>query len=84
MDYVVYCLYSESAKKIYVGYTSHLINRFKSHNELGKKGYTANYRPWVVVYVEYYSTKKEAMKREKQLKTARGRDFLWKFITNNY
>ncbi|MFA5669387.1 MAG: GIY-YIG nuclease family protein, partial [Balneolaceae bacterium] len=38
--------------------------RFKSHNELGKKGWTIKYRPWEIVHTEEYATKKEAMARE--------------------
>jgi len=46
--YTVYVLYSFSYDKIYIGYTSNLIDRFRSHNKLGKKGWTLRYRPWVV------------------------------------
>jgi len=39
---------------IYIGYTSNLINRFHSHNELSKKDWTRNFRPWMVIYCEYF------------------------------
>ena len=74
--FVVYCLYSEAYNKIYIGYTSDLIDRFSSHNSKSKKGYTVRYRPWIVSYVEFLETKSEAMKREKQLKSFRGREYL--------
>ncbi|MCF6297680.1 MAG: GIY-YIG nuclease family protein [Flavobacteriaceae bacterium] len=35
------------------------MSRFKSHNSLSKKGYTIRYRPWVVIYVEFFCSKKE-------------------------
>ncbi|MDX1937936.1 MAG: GIY-YIG nuclease family protein, partial [Flavihumibacter sp.] len=41
MLYTVYILYSPSRQKIYIGYTSNLLNRMLSHNELGK-GWTSN------------------------------------------
>jgi putative endonuclease len=83
--FTVYCLYSKRFEKIYIGYTSDLISRFRSHNELSSKGWTLNYRPWVVVYTEVYEGKKEAMTREKSLKSQKGREFLWKHIKeNNY
>ena len=44
-EYVVYILYSPSAGKSYVGYTSHLIERIKSHNYYGAD-WTKNYKPW--------------------------------------
>lgn len=74
--FVTYVLYSAIHNKIYIGYTSDLRNRFNSHNELATKGYTVNYRPWVVVHVEFFETKQEAMKREKELKSSRGRNFI--------
>ena len=74
-EFVTYVLYSASFDKLYVGYTSDLISRFHSHNRLATKGYTVRYRPWEVVYVEFHETKSQAMRREKALKTSRGRAF---------
>jgi len=34
--FTVYVLYSQQHDKIYIGYTSNLQERFRSHNELGK------------------------------------------------
>ncbi|WP_374707758.1 GIY-YIG nuclease family protein [Flavobacterium sp. J372] len=36
-EFVVYILYSEKHQKSYVGYTSALIDRFKSHNLLATR-----------------------------------------------
>jgi putative endonuclease len=52
-----------------------LINRFTSNNSLATKGYTIKFRPWKVAYLEFFDDKNEAMKREKKLKSSRGRDF---------
>jgi putative endonuclease len=54
--------------------------RFRSHNELSKKGWTKSFRPWVIVHQEFFDSKSEALKREKQLKSATGREFIWKNI----
>lgn len=62
MIFTVYVLYSERFKKHYTGYTSDLISRLKSHNELGKD-WTTRYRPWIVIYTEIYNTKSEALAR---------------------
>jgi putative endonuclease len=78
--YVTYALYSASFNKIYIGYTSSLIDRFHSHNFHSTKGFTSKFRPWIVVYVEFYDSKTEAMKREKELKSSRGRDFIRKQV----
>ncbi|MGN7785654.1 GIY-YIG nuclease family protein [Niabella sp. 22666] len=71
--FTVYVLYSERYDKIYVGFTSNLEQRLLSHNELGTKGWSIKFRPWVVLHTELFESKQEAMKREKELKTARGR-----------
>jgi putative endonuclease len=78
----VYVLYSPSFNKIYIGYTSDLETRFKSHNELATKGWTIKFRPWILVYSESFKTKSEAMKREKELKSAKGREFIRTKILN--
>ena len=80
MLYTVYILFSSDHNKIYVGYTSNLILRFYYHNKLSTRGWTHNFRPWVVIYCEYFNDKKEAMKREKQLKGAKGREWIWEKI----
>jgi putative endonuclease len=84
MLFTVYILYSESHNKIYIDFTSNLIDRFKSHNSLGKKEWTIKFRPWIVVYCEYFVTKHEAMKREKVLKTAKLRLWIRKKIEKEY
>jgi len=78
--FTVYVLYSKSYDKIYIGFTADLEQRFLSHNELGKKGWTIKFRPWEIIYKEIFATKTEAMRREKELKTATGRDFIRTFI----
>ena len=60
--------------------TSNIDERFKSHNELGKKGWTKNYRPWIIIYKQEYEEKSQALKREKQLKTSAGRLFVRSLI----
>ena len=78
--FIVYVLYSEKHNKIYIGYTSNIEQRLLSHNELGTKGYTLRYRPWKLIYTESFLLKLDAMKREKQLKSAKGREFIWNLI----
>ena len=53
MEYTVYVLYSSKFDKIYIGYTSNLIQRFLAHNKLSKKGWSIKFRPWIVVHCEY-------------------------------
>ena len=78
--YTVYALYSQKFDKIYIGFTSNLEQRLNSHNHLAKKGWTIKFRPWKVIYTEEFKDKSEAMKREKQLKSAKGREFIRSLI----
>ncbi len=75
-EYVVYVLFSNQYNKTYTGYTSNLIERFKSHNYIDNKGFTRKFRPWEVIYVEFFYSKSEAIKREKYLKSGVGREFV--------
>ena len=79
--FTVYVLYSESFDKIYIGFTSNLEQRFLSHNELGKKGWTIKFRPWKIIHTEEFESKTEALKREKQLKSSRGRAWIHENIS---
>ena len=78
--YSVYVLHSERFDKIYIGYSHDLEARLKSHNELGKKGWTIKFRPWKLIHKEEFSTKKEAMRREKELKSSAGRRWILETI----
>ncbi len=78
--YFVYIIYSIKFNKIYIGYSSNLEERLKSHNIYSSKGWTKKFRPWSLVYSESIQTKSEALKREKQLKSAQGRQFAWKQV----
>jgi putative endonuclease len=73
----VYVLHSASFDKIYIGFSFDLETRILYHNELGKKGFTLRFRPWTLVYTETLETKSDAMKRERELKSAQGRKFIW-------
>lgn len=76
-EYVVYILNSEThPDKIYIGFTSDLMNRVKSHNVFGTKGHTTRFRPWKVGYVQFFESKLEAMTHEKYLKSGVGKKFI--------
>ncbi|MCA6421882.1 MAG: GIY-YIG nuclease family protein [Flavobacterium sp.] len=84
MEFVVYILYSEKFDKTYVGYTSSLIERFKSHNSLANSGFTLKFRPWKVVYIDVYFDKSMALKKEKWLKSGNGRTFIAELKKNGF
>ena len=76
----VYVLHSEAFDKIYVGYSSNLEQRVIAHNHPKNKGWTKRYQPWVLVHSEEFSSKGEAMTRERQLKSAQGRVWIRKTL----
>lgn len=78
--FTVYVLYSSKYSKIYIGFTSDIEQRMNSHNILAKKGWTIKFRPWELVHKEIFENKTDAMSREKQLKTGRGREWIWSEI----
>ena len=80
MPFHVYVLHAARQDKIYIGFSSDLEARLKSHNELATKGWTIKFRPWNLIHAETFETKREAMKREKELKSSRGRDFIRQHI----
>ncbi len=82
--FTVYVLFSVTYNKIYIGSTGNLEQRLLAHNQLAHKGWTIRYRPWEVVYTEIFDNKKEALAREKQLKTAKGRAFIWELIGKRF
>ncbi|AVR46606.1 endonuclease [Christiangramia fulva] len=83
-ELVTYVLYSKKFDKIYIGFTSSIIQRFYSHNLLATKGYTIKFRPWMVILVEFHKSKTEALKREKFLKSGKGREMIKTQILPNY
>ena len=73
--YFIYVLYSKVANRFYTGYTKNIDKRLKHHN-LGLNRWSRRGIPWELVYSEDYKTKKEALRRERFLKTGKGREEL--------
>ena len=73
--YKIYALYSRKIDRVYIGQTQDLDKRLQEHLE-GVSIYTKRTDDWVLIYTEEHQTRGGAMKREKQLKSARGRKFL--------
>ncbi|WP_211230227.1 GIY-YIG nuclease family protein [Algoriphagus marincola] len=64
--------------------TSDLITRFHFHNHKSTKGYTLRNRPWIVIHVEFFQFKKDALKRENELKSGKGRDWVKNYVLPNF
>ena len=78
--YTVYVIQSSTTGKLYIGYTSDIAKRILQHNEENshnKRGYThKNKGPWKIVYSEEYERVDVARRREKELKSYRGREYI--------
>jgi len=58
----------------YVGYTTNLEQRLKTHNK-GGSTFTQEFRPWEAVVILYFVDEKKAKEFERYLKTQSGRAF---------
>jgi putative endonuclease len=65
--YYVYVLKSITAEKLYFGYTKDLKKRLAEHNA-GETTSTKGFQ-WKLVYYEAYTSKSDAMRRERKLKS---------------
>jgi len=77
--YFVYVLKNLRTGGNYIGHTGNLARRLMQHNSSNYKPerYTNKISgPWQLVHKEEYSSRAEAMKREKFLKNGQGRDYL--------
>lgn len=73
--YYVYVLQSLKDKKLYIGYTNNLKRRFAEHNS-GRSEVTKERKPFRLLYYEACIQREDALKRELQLKTGFGREYL--------
>ncbi len=73
--FYVYVLRSIKFERNYVGFTKDVEKRLLDHNS-GRTKSTKPYKPWKIMFFEQFSSKAEALSREKFLKTGQGRDFI--------
>ena len=81
MKYYVYVLQSKRDHMLYTGYTSNLMNRIQLHN-VGKVNSTKNRIPLELIYWEGCLNKKDALQREKYLKSSWGKRYLKNRLKN--
>jgi putative endonuclease len=80
--FTVYVLRSKSRGSFYTGSTSDLAKRLIRHNANLNRS-TKNRGPWELVHTEAFATLAEAVRRERELKTGKGRDSLRKMLKLN-
>jgi putative endonuclease len=70
--YYVYVLRSLKDDKFYIGYTTDLRKRFQEHQD-GFVTSTKPRTPFELIFFEAYRNKYDAIRREKYLKTSKGK-----------
>ncbi|MBK7358769.1 MAG: GIY-YIG nuclease family protein [Saprospiraceae bacterium] len=69
MPFFVYIIVSLQNGTFYKGFSLNPVLRLKQHND-GLSKYTSKFMPWKLVYIEQFSSKSDALIREKNLKKA--------------
>ncbi len=82
MSFFVYIIQSEKDQRFYIGSTGNLEERLKKHNCNGVKS-TKFRGPWRLVYKEFFKTRIEATKREKEMKSYKGGNAFKKLIVKD-
>jgi putative endonuclease len=73
--FYVYILQSETDDGLYIGFTTDLRIRLKQH-QAGESFATSYRGPWKLIYYEAYLDERDALGRERYLKSGGGRRFL--------
>ena len=73
--FYTYALRSQKTGRRYVGSCQDIENRLGRHNR-GESLSTKHGIPWTILHLETHCTRAEAMKRERFLKSGKGREFL--------
>ena len=79
MSHYVYILQSLKDGKFYIGETHDVAARLLFHNS-GKQRSTKNRIPFIVVLIEQFENRKDALAREKQIKNWKGGEAFKKLI----
>ena len=79
MFYYIYILQSQKNYNLYVGVTANLRNRLAEHNR-GENLSTKNGVHWVLIHYEAYRNQKDALRRERYLKTSQGSRLLKRML----
>ncbi|WP_297798243.1 GIY-YIG nuclease family protein [uncultured Eudoraea sp.] len=75
LPYCVYVLQSQRDLLLYHGFTTNLEHRIRNHNA-GKTISTSKRRPLIVIYCEFFLSKKDALRHEAYFKTNQGKRML--------
>ncbi len=77
--YTVYILYSFTKDRFYIGHTEDIERRLNEHNVRRNLGAA----DWLIKYTEQFESRADAMKREKEIKSKKRREYIEKLIRAN-
>ncbi len=80
--YYIYVLRSLKNGRNYTGSTDNLERRLNEHNS-GQSKYTRLTKPFKLLHFEQFETRAEACRRERYLKTGKGRSELKEILEKN-
>jgi putative endonuclease len=81
-QYFTYIIFSEKLNKYYVGSTNNLLRRLEDHNR-GKTSFAKVGMPWQLKYFETFTSRKESVSRELQIKKRKSRLYILSLIATN-
>ena len=70
--FYVYIIQSQKDDSLYIDHTNNLDKRLSQHNNPDRKSYTAKREPLEFKHKDKFSTRREAMQRERFLKSHAG------------
>ena len=80
--FYTYIIESEKTGRHYIGACGNIGERLRDHNTNQVKS-TKNKGPYKLIYKEEFGTKRDALKREKQIKSYKGGRFFKKLIASS-
>jgi len=80
--FFLYILESLPTGRYYIGSAQNVVKRLAQHNA-GKTRSTKYYRPWKIIYTEAFPSQREAIQRERQVKSWKNRDYIVKTLKIN-
>jgi len=80
--FTVYILFSETADRFYIGFTSELVEERLRKHLSNHSGFTAKTKDWKIVHTEQFENKSEALQREKEIKNWKRKSRILKLISS--
>jgi len=80
--FYAYVLQSLKDSTYYYGYSANPEARLENYHNKGFETHTSKKMPWKLVHKESFSTRAEAMRREKFFKSGKGREYIKGILKN--